>query len=135
MWLKYALLAGERTVILVNTIGASLFLCYTIIYYIFTVNKTTTIRQFLIVLLILMSSIFYTKYTPNYDEATRVMGITCCVIGVIFFASPLIMLAHVVRTKNSYSLPFPIISSSFVVAFLWLIYGILIDDKYIQVCK
>lgn len=50
-----------------------------------------------------------------------------------FFAAPLASLLHVIRAKNSESLPLPLIATSFVVSLQWLIYGILISDSFIQV--
>lgn len=52
---------------------------------------------------------------------------------VLFFAAPLTMLFHVVRVKNSESLPFPLIASSFFVSLQWFVYGLLIDDTFVQV--
>lgn len=61
------------------------------------------------------------------------IGLVCCCVGVLFFASPLTKLAHVIHTKNTESLPFPIIIASFFVSLQWFIYGLLIEDKFIQV--
>lgn len=60
-------------------------------------------------------------------------GLICCGVGVLFFASPLTVLAQVIRTKNTESLPFPIIVSSFFVSLQWFVYGMLIEDSFIQV--
>lgn len=63
------------------------------------------------------------------------LGLLCCCLAVLFFASPLTMLAHVIRTQNTDSLPFPIIVASFFVCLLWTAYGVLIGDRFIQVRK
>jgi solute carrier family 50 (sugar transporter) len=60
-------------------------------------------------------------------------GILSCSITLFFIASPLSMLFHVIRVKNTECLPFPIILSSFFVSLLWYFYGILIDDGFLQV--
>lgn len=54
-------------------------------------------------------------------------------MSVLFFAAPLSMLLHVIRVKNSESLPFSLIASTFFVSLQWLIYGVLIDDAYVEV--
>lgn len=41
--------------------------------------------------------------------------------------------SHVLRTKSCETLPFPLILSMFAVCFQWWIYGVLIDDFYMQV--
>lgn len=61
------------------------------------------------------------------------IGLICCCVGVLFFASPLTVLAQVIRTKNTESLPFPIIIASFFVSLQWFFYGMLIEDSFIQV--
>lgn len=64
---------------------------------------------------------------------SRFAGYLCCAVTVLFFAAPLTMLFHVVRVKNSESLPFPLIASSFFVSLQWFVYGLLIDDTFVQV--
>lgn len=133
LWLKYGLLADEHTIIFVNTIGSALFLAYVIIYFTFSVNKRTVVRQFLTVCCFILACSVYTKYESNSEAALRVIGLICCCVGVLFFASPLTVLAQVIRTKNTESLPFPIIIASFFVSLQWFVYGMLIEDSFIQV--
>lgn len=39
----------------------------------------------------------------------------------------------VIRTKSTETLPFPLILSGTVVTFLWLLYGVIIKNPFIQV--
>lgn len=61
------------------------------------------------------------------------MGVSCCIVTILFFAAPLASLMHVMKVKSSESLPFPIILSTFVVSLQWFLYGIIINDKFVQV--
>ncbi|XP_055629806.1 sugar transporter SWEET1 [Toxorhynchites rutilus septentrionalis] len=133
LWFKYGILTEEHTVIFVNIIGSALFFAYVLIYFTFSVNKRVIIRQFLGVCVFILVCTVYTTYELNPAKAIEVIGLVCCCVGVLFFASPLTKLAHVMRTKNAESLPFPIIIASFFVSLQWFIYGLLIDDKFIQV--
>lgn len=133
MWLKYGTLTNERTVILVNIIGTFLFFVYTLTYYVFTVNKKSILKQFSIVSLILVLASFYTQYELNAEQATQTIGVLCCAVTVVFFAAPFTMLQHVIRVKNCESLPFPLILATFIVSLEWFVYGVLIDDTFIQV--
>lgn len=72
------------------------------------------------------------KYTKIYNSKLW-SGFICCAVTVLFFAAPLTMLFHVIKVKNSESLPFPLIASTFFVSLQWLIYGVLIDDAFVQV--
>lgn len=152
MWLKYGLLTNENSIVLVNSIGAVLFFIYTIIYYIFTVNKTSMLRQVFLTMLVILGVIIYTNQDDNYVRSSFVLGdyalinyfketilkkiflgIICCFVTVLFVAAPLSLLMHVIRVKNTDCLPFPLILMAFVVSLLWFIYGILIIDLFLQV--
>ncbi|XP_011209738.1 sugar transporter SWEET1 [Bactrocera dorsalis] len=132
-WLRYGMLTDERSVILVNIIGSFLFLCYTMIYYIFSVNKKSYMRQFGIVLCILFSVWYYTNLVETEAEKIRIMGLVCSIVTVCFFAAPLTMLIHVIRVQNSESLPFALIVMTFLVSIQWVIYGVVISDTFIQI--
>uniref|UniRef100_A0A6M2DH04 Sugar transporter SWEET n=1 Tax=Xenopsylla cheopis TaxID=163159 RepID=A0A6M2DH04_XENCH len=133
LWLRYAFLTREQSVILVNTIGATLQLAYIVTFYVYTINKTSVMRQFLATLLLIITSLVYAEYEKNAEKVVKVMGIMCCCVTVTFFGAPLTMLFHVIRVKSSESLPFPIILASFLVSGQWFIYGILIQDTFIQI--
>ncbi|XP_073811206.1 sugar transporter SWEET1 [Musca autumnalis] len=131
-WVLYGMLSNEHSVVLVNSIGVTLFLIYTLIYYVFTVNKNAYVKMFLFVLTALCGIAFYINTIPDIQQAQNFMGIVCCVVTVTFFAAPLTNLLHVIRVKNSESMPFPLIIMSFLVSVQWLIYGVIISDTFIQ---
>ncbi|XP_038121441.1 sugar transporter SWEET1 isoform X2 [Culex quinquefasciatus] len=133
LWLKYGMLTQEHVVIFVNIIGSVLFFSYVLVYFTFSINKRIVIRQFLGACVFIMLCTIYTTYESNKEKAVNVSGLVCCCVGVLFFASPFTKLAHVIHTKNTESLPFPIIIASFIVSLQWFIYGLLIGDKFIQV--
>lgn len=99
----------------------------------FTVNKKLILKQFSIVSLILVCASFYTQYEADAEEATQTIGVLCCAVTVVFFAAPFTMLQHVFRVKNCESLPFPLILATFIVSLEWFVYGVMIDDTFIQV--
>ncbi|XP_013113696.1 sugar transporter SWEET1 [Stomoxys calcitrans] len=131
-WVHYGMLSNEHSVVLVNCVGVTLFLIYTLIYYVFTVNKNAYVKLFLFVLTALFGIVFYINTIPEPAQAQNFMGIVCLIVTVTFFAAPLANLLHVIRVKNSESMPFPLIVMSFLVSVQWLIYGIIISDTFIQ---
>uniref|UniRef100_A0A1L8DEV2 Sugar transporter SWEET n=1 Tax=Nyssomyia neivai TaxID=330878 RepID=A0A1L8DEV2_9DIPT len=133
LWLKYGLLTNEASVVLVNIVGSCLMFGYTVIFYVLSTNKKVILRQFATVLLVLVSVVAYTQYDVEEPRAIEILGIICCTVTVLFFAAPLTMLLHVIRVKNSDSLPFPMILSSFFVCLQWFIYGVIIKDSFIQI--
>lgn len=132
IWLKYGLLTNERSLVVVNSVGVALMLAYTIVFYLFTTRRRDTIRITSISLIFLCLVMIYASIEEDHLQATERIGFVGIIVSLIFFASPLANLAHVIRVKNSESLPFSMIVSSFVVTLLWFIYGNLIGDYFIQ---
>lgn len=74
MWLTYGKLTNERSVVIVNTIGSMLFLLYTLVYYVFTVTKSSFLKQFFMALLSLLLTIGYVQFETDLDKAVQMMG-------------------------------------------------------------
>lgn len=74
LWLKYGLLTEEKSVTVVNLIGASLFLAYVITFFVFTTNKKLLFRQITVVILVLITVLFYARHEPDPKEMARVLG-------------------------------------------------------------
>lgn len=68
----------------------------------------------------------------NTNDAIERVGFICCLSTMLFFAAPLSNLIHVVRTKNSESLPMPLIVMTFLGSAQWLVYGRILRDKFIM---
>lgn len=75
LWLSYGRLTGDHSVTLVNVIGCSLFFLYTMVYYVFTVNKTSILKQFSLAAIVLLCSIGYINYEPRVETAIQTIGI------------------------------------------------------------
>ncbi|XP_014480900.1 PREDICTED: sugar transporter SWEET1 isoform X2 [Dinoponera quadriceps] len=112
LWLRYGTLIRDFFVVCVNFFGMLLQICYIIIFTLYSL-----------------------KSGFQKDEAlvTKQIGFLSCSLTILFFASPLVLLAHVIRAKNTESLPFPVIMASMVVSCQWFAYGCLIDDQFIQI--
>lgn len=93
------------------------------------------LRQSFGCFLVFLLAISYTQYEENQEDMKKAMGLLCCVVTIMFFAAPLASLMHVIKVKNSESLPFPIILSTLIVSMQWYIYGYLLSDLFIQVKK
>ena len=74
LWLRYGFLTAEKIVIIVNLVGSLLMLVYVGIYYVFTVNKKTYMRQFAVTVLFLITAVLYTKYEEDRGKASKIMG-------------------------------------------------------------
>lgn len=73
-WLRYGILTNEQSIVMVNIIGATLFLIYTLVYYVFTVNKRSYVKQFAVVLTLLIGVVVFTNNLQ--DEPQKMIHIT-----------------------------------------------------------
>ena len=115
-------------------------------------------RKILAVVLGVTFVVLYLSSFPELEQALAKerLGLICTLVSICSCASPLVALvsvffngtfsrrfiwpvwtvhlqSHVLRTKSTETLPFPLILAIFVVCFQWWIYGILINDFYMQV--
>ncbi|CAH1730986.1 hypothetical protein AGLY_015190 [Aphis glycines] len=67
-----------------------------------------------------------------YDAAVDHVGLLCSLTTMLFFAAPFSNLIHVIRTKNTESMPLPLIVMTFLVCAQWLVYGRMLRDKFIM---
>ncbi|XP_018057536.1 PREDICTED: sugar transporter SWEET1 [Atta colombica] len=133
LWLRYGILTGDLFIIFVNVLGTILQICYILIYILYNVKRSTTIKQFTIAICLISLVYLYSIFQKNRVLAEKHIGFLSCSLTILFFASPLISLAHVIRMKSTDSLPFPVIMSSMIVSCQWFVYGCLLSDQFIQI--
>ncbi|KAI4460535.1 rag1-activating protein 1 [Holotrichia oblita] len=133
LWLRYGMLIDDFSLIFVNTIGSLLFLGYTVVFYYYSIKRSMIVKQFTGCMLLLMIAIIYSAWSEDEVTVRKRIGTLCCVITVIFFAAPLTTVIHVLKTKSTDSLPFPIILTGFIVTSQWYAYGVLLNDEFIQI--
>jgi len=66
------------------------------------------------------------------NDAIDRVGLLCSLTTMLFFAAPFSNLIHVIRTKNTESMPLPLIVMTFLVSAQWLVYGRMLRDKFIM---
>lgn len=68
-------MANEEAVIIVNTVGSTLFLAYSLVFWMYASNIRTIYRQFFLALVVLCVTFTYTDwYEVNRSEAIEVVG-------------------------------------------------------------
>lgn len=133
MWMKYGMLIGDQFILLVNLFGATLQACYVYVFILYSVKKNKTIKQMIAATCFLATVYVYSFYEDDKALAAKYVGFLSCTVTVLFFASPLTTMAMVIKSKNTESLPFPIIMTSLVVSCQWFAYGCLLNDHFIQI--
>jgi len=134
LWLLYGYSANNSTIIIVNLIGVILQTCYTLFYLRYTPDRTSYIRTVSTAVLFLVCVAAYLQFFAA-DQATNVYhtGLIASITTVIMFGSPLASLREVVQKQSTESLSFPLCFANFIVPSEWVIYGMLINDKFVQV--
>uniref|UniRef100_A0A1B6BYL0 Sugar transporter SWEET n=1 Tax=Clastoptera arizonana TaxID=38151 RepID=A0A1B6BYL0_9HEMI len=132
LMLQHGMILNDPTMIPVNIFGFGLNLCYLLCYYFYCEEKGpffTTLAKAVGFIAIMVG---YAKYEkPDLVEFRFGFIVTIIMLALIGF--PLLSLGEIIKTKNTESLPFPLISSGAVVTSLWLLYGFIIDNVFVQV--
>lgn len=83
--------------------------------------------------MLLTSILIYTQNVTSPQVAQKHLGLICTLMTILFFGAPLVSLMHVLKVRSTETLPFPIIFSSFLVSAQWMVYGVLLEDPFVQV--
>ncbi|KAM8870223.1 sugar transporter SWEET1 [Spinachia spinachia] len=133
-WLYYGLLKTDRTIVLVNIIGALLQVLYIIVYLHYTKQKRLVMTQTLAAGTVLTLAWFYfTTILPEGDTRLSQLGLTCSAVTVSMYLAPLTDLVQIVRTGDVTCLSFPLTVATFFTSTSWVLYGLRLNDYYIVV--
>ncbi|XP_031590000.1 sugar transporter SWEET1 [Oreochromis aureus] len=133
-WMYYGILKRDQTIILVNIIGALLQLLYIIMYFRYTKQKRLVSSQTLAAGVILICGwLYFTMFLTDGDIRLSQLGLTCSVVTVSMYLSPLTDLVEIVRSGNVQCLSFPLTVATFFTSTSWVFYGLQLSDYYIVV--
>ncbi|KAG7234182.1 hypothetical protein INR49_005501 [Caranx melampygus] len=133
-WLYYGMLKVDQTIILVNIIGALLQFLYIIMYFQYTKQKRLVMSQTIAAGMVLTCCWFYfTTFLPEGPTRLNQLGLTCSVVTVSMYLSPLTDLVEIIRSRNVQCLSFPLTVATFFTSTSWVLYGLQLMDNYIVV--
>ncbi|XP_063295085.1 sugar transporter SWEET1 [Pelobates fuscus] len=133
-WLYYGYLKGDGTLMTVNTIGASLQTLYMVAYIVYADQKRNLVYQVLLSLGVLFLAYGY-FYILISDIGVRLnqLGMFCSIFTITMYLSPMADLAHIIRTKSTKCLSFPLTVATFLASSSWVLYGWVLSDLYIMI--
>ncbi|KDR15496.1 sugar transporter SWEET1 [Zootermopsis nevadensis] len=131
LMMQYSNILNDPAMTRVNIVGVTLNLGYLLCYYIYSENKRELQKQIFYTTAFVAALIAYV-FWENPDFVEFRYGLIITTLFMLLIASPLLSLGDVIRTKSTEMLPFPLILSGTVVTFLWLLYGIIIKNSFIQ---
>lgn len=133
-WLYYGHLKMDQTIVSVNVIGATLQILYIIVFIHYTKQKKPFVSQTLFAGAVLAGGWFYfSAFLPAGDTRLNQLGLTCSVITVSMYLSPLTDLVTIVRSHDVRCLSFPLTVATFLTSTSWVLYGLQLNDYYIVV--
>jgi solute carrier family 50 protein (sugar transporter) len=132
LWMMYGVLKPDTPITFINMVGLCLQLLYVAVYHTYAEMKFKIQRDFVVALAAVLSiSLYYTCLVSDHERVINQMGVFCNIFTIIFFASPLISMAEVVRSKSTETMSFPLTVMSVSTTLSWVLYGILVADVYI----
>ncbi|XP_055640917.1 sugar transporter SWEET1-like [Toxorhynchites rutilus septentrionalis] len=132
LFLTHALLMGDPAMIKANVVGLAISATYAGIFLLFTPkrNRIGFWRQVAMCGVLTASLLLYAKLEDPTLVEDR-FGMIVTVLLLLLIAQPLFGLPEIVRKKSTEGLPFAMIFSGTIVGFMWLLYGIILNNSFV----
>ncbi|XP_063001659.1 sugar transporter SWEET1 [Elgaria multicarinata webbii] len=133
-WLSYGFLKGDRTLIIVNTIGVVLQTLYILVYFYFSSEKRSVLLKTVgLLAVLLIGYCYFNLLVPDVPTRLARLGLFCSVFTITMYLSPLADLAKIVKSRSTKCLSFPLTVTTFLASTCWSLYGLLLEDLYITI--
>ncbi|CAH8360266.1 unnamed protein product [Eruca vesicaria subsp. sativa] len=139
MWTFYGLpfvQPDSLLVITINGAGLVMELVYVIIFFIFAtspVRKRITIAMAIEVIFMAVVVFCTLYFLHTTKQRSMLVGILCIIFNIIMYASPLTVMALVIKTKSVKYMPFFLSLANFMNGAIWIVYACLKFDLYILI--
>ncbi|CAH1277229.1 SLC50A1 [Branchiostoma lanceolatum] len=133
-WLYYGLWKQDSTLITVNAVGAVLQSICMFTYLVASKQKSRPMSQIFVGVVYLTALYLYlTVVITSRTVLVDRLGLAGAGITMLMYASPMMELVTVIRTKSTRSISRPLTVATFFASSLWFYYGYLLQDPYVQV--
>ncbi|KAL4636149.1 sugar transporter SWEET1 isoform X2 [Arapaima gigas] len=133
-WLYYGILKQDTTLMIVNSIGASLQTLYILTYWHYTKNRRRVSTQTLTgVAVLCVGWLYFSMLLGQGEDQLAQLGLTCSVFTISMYLSPLTDLVEIVRSGSVERLSFPLTVATLLTSTSWTLYGLQLHDFYIMV--
>ncbi|XP_034949425.1 sugar transporter SWEET1-like [Chelonus insularis] len=130
LMLQYAFILRDSNMIAVNLFGLATSIAYVSVFYVYSPNKIDMSKLLAKMLAFTAIVLTYSKLEhPKLLEFRY--GVVITILFFLLIASPLMNVGEVIRTQSTELLPFPLIAMGTIVSFLWLLYGIILNNGFI----
>ncbi|OWR43121.1 hypothetical protein KGM_206722 [Danaus plexippus plexippus] len=128
--IKFGFILRDDMMIKVNFVGLMLNIVYLMVFFHYTAEKGQAWFNFGIGGAVSAGLIAYSEM----EDPTLIENRFGTIITIFMFyliSSPLLGLKNIIKTKSTAGMPFPIIFSGTIVTFMWLLYGIILKNKFL----
>ncbi|XP_055610676.1 sugar transporter SWEET1-like [Uranotaenia lowii] len=132
LFLQHALLMNDPAMIQANVVGMGISVIYTVFFFFYTPRasqgdfwKAIGMSGALTAALLV-----YAKYEDPALVEDR-FGLIVTVLLLMLIAQPLFGLPEIIRKQSTEGLPFAMILSGTVVGFMWLLYGVILNNTFV----
>ncbi|XP_036395270.1 sugar transporter SWEET1 isoform X1 [Megalops cyprinoides] len=133
-WLYYGMLKKDGTLIIVNSIGASLQSLYILTYCHYTkTRRLVWVQTFTASIVLCGAWVYFSLFLTQGESQLSQLGFACSVFTVSMYLSPLTDLMEIVRSRSVERLSFPLTVATFLTSTSWTLYGLQLQDYYIMV--
>ena len=127
VWFSYGRLVEDSKLMFVNGTGFVLQTIYCFVFYSYTVAKVQTGKKIFLTFLLLVLVQTYIVNEESLETAQFRIGLFSATLSVSYCLAPLATISHVMSTKSTESLPFPLILNSVIFTSIWSVYGVIIQ--------
>ncbi|KAJ2719666.1 Sugar transporter [Coemansia sp. Benny D115] len=129
LWLKYGLIKHDHTITFVNSLGTLIALYILGCFWWYAPKRSHIEVTFLCTSLSGLLMLLYVDHSTR-PEAMHVFGLVCCVMSLVFLASPLGQMGSVIRKRDASVLLPSVAALAFCNNVLWSVYGHLHNDPF-----
>ncbi|XP_026742847.1 sugar transporter SWEET1 [Trichoplusia ni] len=130
--LKFGFILRDDTMIQVNFIGLAINVVYLVIFFHYSHEKVKVWAQMGLAGALSAALIGYAEMEDPALVENR-FGSIITAFMFLLIASPLFGLKDIIKNQSTEGLPFPIILSGAIVTFAWLVYGIILRNKFLVI--
>lgn len=132
LWLKYGILIGDVTVILVNTFGALAGAYYLAAIHPFTRPTDDFWLSPAVGAAIAYPVLIGATFIEGYNDCVQFIGCCASFLAVALFGSPLAVVGKVIKNRHAGHMDYIQCLMGFICSASWTLYGTMIGDPFVR---
>ncbi|XP_078447629.1 bidirectional sugar transporter SWEET6a-like [Wolffia australiana] len=139
MWIFYGIpLVHPHSILVVTINGIGLFLemIYLIIFLLYSTSSgRCRVLKYMAGEVIFMAAVVVGVLlgADTHEKRSLIVGIMCVIFGICMYASPLVAMRNVIKTKSVKYMPFWLSLASFLNGICWTLYALIRFDIFITI--